>query len=158
MRESMRVSDSRTTQTFILMPSHMNPAGSIFGGQLLSWIDMISGIVAMRHTDSKVVTAAIDHLDFKESAFVSDVLTMDARVTWVGNTSLEVRVDSYRENKGGEKHLINTAFLVMVAIDDETRQPIRIPRLAIETPEEQAEFEAGEKRALLRKQRRKENF
>lgn len=152
------VKDSLTVQTNLLMPADMNAAGTLFGGRILSWIDMLAGIVAMRHTDSKVVTAALDHMDFQYPAYTSDVLTLVGKVTWTGNTSLEIKVEAFRENKGGVKELTNTAYLVMVAVDDETGKPIPVPPLLVETEEEKAEWEAGVKRAVLRKQRRKENF
>ena len=159
MEETRKVSDSRTTQTYLLMPMHLNAAGCLFGGQLLSWIDMLAGIVALRHTDSNVVTVSIDHLDFKKSAYATDVVTLDGKVTWTGNTSLEVRVDSFRENKGGTKELINTAYLVMVALTDgEDPKPKKIPRLIPETEEEKEEWAAAQKRAALRKLRRTEKF
>lgn len=149
------VSLSRTIQTYLLMPVHMNAAGCLYGGQLMSWIDMMAGIVAMRHCDSKVVTVAVDNLTFKSSAYNGDVITLDGRITWVGSTSMEVRVDTFRENKGGEKQLINTAFLVMVCLDGDGR-PQRAPALLIENIEEQQEWEAACRRAELRKARRAE--
>ena len=152
------VSDSRSIQNYLLMPCHLNSAGRLFGGQLLSWIDMMGGIVALRHADAQVVTVAIDHLEFREGARAGDVLTLDGRVTWTGHTSMEVRIDTYRENKGGEKQLMNVAYLVMVAVDDETGRPRPVPQLVPETDEERAEWEAAEKRAVLRKQRRMENY
>jgi len=157
MENAKRVSDSLSTQTYIIMPSHLNPAGSLFGGQLLSWIDMIAGIVVRRHTNGKSVTVAIDHLEFKKPSKVGDIVTLIGRITWVGNTSMEVRVDSYREKRTGAKELINTAYIIMVAIGDDDR-PITVPRLILETDEERAEWQAGEKRAENRKQRREEHF
>ena len=153
-----RVADSFTSQTYLLMPAHINGFGNLFGGQLLMWIDMLAGAVALRHTDRKVVTVAIDHLEFLRTAHVSDVVTLEGRVTWTGRTSMEVRIDSYKENKGGKRSLINTAYLVMVAVDDETEKPIPVPKLIIETEEEQREWEAAVKRAENRKIRRKEQF
>ena len=72
-------------------------------------------------------------------------------------TSMEVCTKTYVENLNGTRTLINTAYLVMVALDDEEK-PTEVPRLRLETPEEEAEWNAAEKRAQLRKQRRKENF
>ena len=152
------VQDSLTTQTYLLMPGHMNSAGVLFGGQLLMWIDSMAGIVGLRHADSQVVTAAIDHLEFRNEAHAGDVLTLEGRVTWVGHTSLEVRVDSWRENKGAQRVLINRAYLVMVAVNDVNRKPCPVPSLVLRTDEEKAEWDAGEKRNQLRKQRRKENY
>lgn len=150
--------DSRTIQTYLLMPGHLNAAGTLFGGQLLSWIDMLAGIVALRHADANVVTVAIDHLEFKQPARVGDVITLDGRVTWVGTSSMEIRIDTWRENKGGEKYLINTAFVVMVAVDDDTGRAHPVPGLQLTTEAEQREFAAGERRNQLRKQRKAEDY
>ena len=158
MTAPRHVSDSRSIQSYLLMPAHLNSKGSLFGGQLLSWIDMLAGIVALRHADSNVTTVAIDHLEFKEPAHKSDVITLDGRVTWTGRTSMEVRVDTWKENKGGERLLINRAYLVMVAVDDNDGRPIPVPPLEPVTDEERAEWAAAEKRAQLRKQRRNEAF
>lgn len=158
MSECKRVADSHTTQHYLLMPGDMNSAGVLFGGKLLSWIDMLAGIVALRHADSRVLTVAIDHLEFKKSAYCSDVVTLDGRVTWVGHSSMEVCIDTWRENKGGQKELINTAYVVMVAVEDGTGTPKAVPGLRPETEQELQDWAAGEKRAALRRQRRAENF
>ncbi len=153
--KKLPASVSRTEQTYILMPQHLNAAGRLFGGQLMSWIDMTAGIVGLRHTDTNVVTACVDNITFEAPAFMSDVVTLIAEVTYTGKTSLEVRVESYRENKGGVKQLINRAYLVLVAIDDETGKPTPIPQLQIETYEQQAEWEAAKERQRIRKMSRK---
>lgn len=154
----VRVSESRTEQTHLLMPQHLNAAGRLFGGQLLSWIDMTAGIVAMRHTSSNAVTAAIDHLNFKDSAEKSDIVTLIGEVTYTGNTSMEVRVDTYKENRDGTKVHINRAYLVMVALDSVTKRPKHIPSVILETEEQKLEWESAVLRAEFRKKRRKEGF
>jgi len=150
-----RVADSMTTQTYLVLPPHLNAGGCLYGGQLMSWIDMLAGIVAMRHCDSLVVTVCVDKLEFKKSAYANDVVTLVGRVTRVGGTSLEVRIDTYRENKGGEKILINTAYLVMVSLDDNGK-PQPVPPLIVETEEEKRELAFAERRAELRRMRRDE--
>lgn len=152
------VSASRTEQTHLLMPMDLNASGHLFGGTLLSWIDVTAGIVGMRHADSNVVTVAIDNLVFKDFASNSDVVTLIGEVTYTGRTSMEVRVETYKENKGGERILINRAYLVMVAIDDETGRPKPIPKLILETEEQKVEWEAAALRAELRKKRAQEGY
>lgn len=149
---------SRTMQTYLIMPMHLNGANRLFGGQLLSWIDMMAGIVALRHADANVVTACIDHLNFEDYANATDVVTLIGEVTYTGTTSMEVRVETFKENKGGEKKLINRAYLVLVAIDDETQKPKPVPQLLLETEEQKAEWQAAVKRNKLRKIRRAEGF
>ena len=80
------------------------------------------------------------------------------KVTYVGNTSLEVRVDTYVEHlENGMRHPINRAYFTMVALD-ENDKPKRVPRLILETEAEKAEWEAAEKRREMRMLRRKEGF
>lgn len=152
------VEESRSIMTHLLMPGHLNQSGTLFGGQLLSWIDMLAGIVALRHSDRNVVTVAIDHLDFQCSAHKSDVITLEGRVTWTGNTSMEVKIETWKENQGGKKILINTAYLVMVAIDNKTGKSIPVPQLLIENEEQQREWDAAVERGKIRKYRRNHNL
>ena len=92
------VSASRTEQIQILMPEHINGAGRLFGGKLVEWIDVVASVVARRHSGCNVITAAIDNLQFKAGAYVNDTLVLIGRVTHVGRTSMEVRVDTYVES------------------------------------------------------------
>ncbi|MBQ4152776.1 MAG: acyl-CoA thioesterase [Oscillospiraceae bacterium] len=151
------VSASRTEQIQILMPQHINGYKRLFGGTLMEWIDVVAGVVARRHANAEVTTAAVDNLQFKSPAYVNSTLTLIGQMTYVGKTSMEVRVDTFVEALDGERKLVNRAYLVMVALDEQER-PMVVPRLIPETEEEKAEFEAGKKRSDLRKQRRLENY
>lgn len=157
MREEKRVEDSLVEQSHLLFPTHLNGAGRLFGGQLLMWIDEVSGIVARRHSERNIITAAIDNLQFKEGAYLGDTVVLVGRVTHVGNSSMEVRVDTYVESLDGMRRPINRAYIVMVATD-ENEKPTKVPRLILETPEQQAEWEGAEKRQEYRKLRRQEGF
>ena len=151
------VSASRTEQIQILMPQHINGYKRLFGGVLMEWIDIVAGVVARRHSNSEVTTASVDNLQFKSPAYVNSTITLIGTITFVGSSSMEVRVDTFTEALSGERRLVNRAYVVMVALDENER-PRRVPRLILETEEEKAEFEAGKKRHELRKQRRRENF
>lgn len=157
MEDVKRVEDSRTEQTYLVMHRHINGYGRLFGGQLMQWIDEMAGIVSKRHTGMETTTASIDNLNFKAAAFLNDMVVLIGRITYVGRTSMEVRVDTYVEDLEGMRRVINRAYLVMVALDPEGR-PRKVPRLAVETESEKAEWESGQKRYLLRQQRRKEGF
>ncbi len=147
------VSESKTQQIQLILPEHLNPAGRLFGGQLLSWIDIVAAVTARRHSETNVTTVAIDNLRFKEGAFSGDTLLLEGKVTYVGKTSMEIRVDTYREDLSGQRRLINYAYLVMVAID-RNQKPTPVPGLSLNTHMEKMEWEAGEKRMKLRKERR----
>lgn len=156
-RKYKKASDSQTEQTYLMRPCYLNGYGNLFGGQLMSWIDEIASIVAMRHSESDISTAAIDNLNFKQGATIDDVIVLRGKITYVGRTSMEVRVDTYVESRHGIRKVINRAYVVMVAVD-EKHHPVEVPGLLVETESEKAEWEGGEKRYKLRKQRRVEGF
>ena len=151
------VSDSEVYQVQTVFVSHLNAQGRLFGGQLVAWIDIVAGAVARRHCRCDVTTAEIDSLQFKEPVNANSVVVLRGKMTYVGRTSMEVRVDSYVEALNGTRKLVNTAYLVIVALDRNGR-PTPVPKLICDTPEEEAEWEAGQKRRRLRQQRRTESF
>jgi acyl-CoA hydrolase len=157
MRVTKKIEDSLTEQQYLICPAHINHYGRLFGGQLLKWIDELAGIVAIRHCGSTVTTAAIDNLQFQAPAYTGDMIVLRGWVTCVGTTSMEVRVDTYREALDGSRELINRAYMDMVAIDCKGK-PMEVPLLALETEAQQAEWEAAQKRRQMRKQRRKEGY
>ncbi len=158
MTEERRVSDSSVEIVHLIRPNHMNAAGRLFGGRLMEWLDEVAGMVAMRHTRSNVITASVDNLRFIHGAYNGEMVVIVGKVTYVGNTSLEVRVDTYVEHlENGMRHPINRAYFTMVALD-ENDKPKRVPRLILETEAEKAEWEAAEKRREMRMLRRKEGF
>ncbi len=148
-----RVCESRTEQVNVVMPTHLNGYGVLFGGQVAMWIDVVAGVVAARHCRARITTAAMDNLQFRESVRESTLLVMQGRLTYAGRTSMEVRVDSYAEDiHTGARRLINTAFVIEVSVDEAGR-PREVPPLIPETPEEVADFQAGERRRKLRKEK-----
>lgn len=151
-----KVSESRTEQTQIIMPEHINGDNRLFGGRLAEWIDVVAAAVARRHSNRNVTTVTIDHLEFKEPAYMNDMVVLIGRITYVGRTSMEVRVDTFLESFSGSKLLMNRAYLLLVALDENDR-PTQVPRLILETDEEREEWEAGIKRNALRKERSIEN-
>lgn len=146
------VAQSRTEQIQILMPEHINGYRRLFGGKLMEWIDVVAAVVARRHSGCNVTTAAVDHLEFREAAYVNSTIVLKGQMTYVGRTSMEVRVETFVEKLNGEQHLINRAYLVLVALDEDQR-PTPVPPLVCETWEEKQEWEAGLKRVEYRKKR-----
>ncbi len=151
------VADSLTEQVHVIRPQHINPYGRLFGGFLMEWIDEVAGVVSRRHCGCHVTTAAVDNLSFKAGAYGGDLIVLVGKVTYVGTTSMEVRVDTYVENEEGFRRSINRAYFVMVAVD-ENGKPLPVPELEITTESEKAEWEAGKKRYDLRKLRRVEGY
>lgn len=146
----LAVSASRSETTQIIMPPHINGAGRLFGGVLMQWIDTTASIVAMRHSGHHVTTAAVDTLEFRGPAFQNEMAVLEGCVTWTGRTSMEVRVDTWVEKFGVRERMINRAYLIMVAID-ENDHPVAVPPLLVKTPEEQAEWDLATRRREARR-------
>lgn len=150
-------SESYTEQVHVITAPDLNGYKRLFGGTLMSWIDIVAATVARRHAGTNVTTATIDTLNFLTPAYANDLVVLTGKVTYTGHTSLEVCVKTYVEKFSGERDLINEAHLIMVALD-ENDKPTAVPPLAPQTDEERDAFEAGRRRKALRKQRRAENF
>ena len=151
LRPSKPVSASRTEQVHIVMPADVNGSYTLFGGILMQWIDVVAGVVSRRHSGMETRTAAVDHLEFLAPAHINDTVTLQGRVTYVGNTSMEVCVDTYVEHLEcpHDRTRVNRAYLTMVAIGGDGR-PARVPGLALSTQEERDDFEAGRRRREMR--------
>lgn len=153
------VEDSVTEMTKVIRYSDINSEGRLFGGQLMSWIDEVAGTVAVRHSGNPVTTAAIDNMQFKQGAKLDDIVVIIGKMTHVGRTSMEVRVDTYVEDRrNGMRHVLNRAYLTEVCIDEDNTPAIVPYGLNIRTESEKAEWEGAEKRRELRRQRRMEGF
>ena len=113
-----------------------NTAGNVHGGVIMRLCDEVAGISAVRHSGTRVVTAAMDRMVFLHPVFVGALLTVKATVNAAWRTSMEVgvRVESEVVRSGEVTHT-STAYLTMVALDDEGR-PTGVPAIRAETPEE----------------------
>ena len=141
----------KTTTVQIVMPQHYNGYAKprLFGGQIMAWIDVIGAVAARRYANSAVTTVCVDNLNFIAPAYLNDTVVQEARVTWAGRTSLEVRVESFVEHLNGERELVNRAYAVFVALDENDR-PAPVPPFVPETEEEKAEYAAALERRKIR--------
>ena len=157
--EFKRVSDSATENAKIVQSKDINGQNRLFGGRLMEWIDETAALAAMRHCGGLVTTCAVDQLVFEHGAMLNQVVVLKSRVTYVGNTSLEVKVDTFVEElETGDHFSINHAYLVFVHIDD-NGQPVPIRYgIEIESESEQAEWDNALIRSALRKERRQYNI
>ena len=151
------VKDSYSEQVQILTQANINGYNRLFGGQLMEWIDIVAAVTARRHSGHNVTTAVVDTLTFQAPAYPNETILVCGYLTYVGRTSMEVCVKSYVENLDGTKRIINTAYMIMVALDENER-PVEVPRLKLLTDEERREWEDAEKRNALRKQRKAEKY
>lgn len=142
------VSASYTEQVQILNQSNINGYKRLFGGQLMQWIDIVAAVTARRHCEHNVTTVLVDRLEFKKPAHANDMILLTGHVEYVGKTSMDVCVNTYIEELNGGKTLINTAHLVMVALD-ENDCPTEVPRLILRTDKERADWDAAKKRREL---------
>lgn len=147
------VSQSRTEQVQILTQGNLNGYRRLFGGKLMEWIDIVAAVTARRHSGRNVTTAAIDSLEFTDAAYANDTIVLVGTVTYVGRTSMEICVKTYIEALNGERRLINKAYVIMVALD-ENEKPTEVPGLICETEEEKCQFRQGAERNAARKRRR----
>lgn len=151
--EAKTVDESRVETIHIVRPNHLNGANRLFGGIMMQWIDEVAGIVAKRHSMCNVTTASVDNLTFLHGAYQNEMVVIKGKMTWVGNSSMEVCVDAYVENISGEQRRINNAHFMMVALD-ENDKPVKVPGLILQTEEEKLAWEHGEERRRIRIQRK----
>lgn len=143
-------SESMVVMTELVIPNDTNLLGNLLGGRLMHWMDIAGAMAAQRHCNQIVATAEIDSVEFRKPVRLGEIVTLKAKVTWVGRTSLEVVVDVFSENYlNGETQATNRAYMTFVAIGADGR-PTPVPALTPESAEEKCEFE----QALVRRQMR----
>ena len=148
------IAESRITLSALMGPQDANAQGNVHGGVITKMVDEAGALVAMRHARTLVVTVAIDSMTFVEPIFVGNLVLCNAELTYVGRTSMEVRVEVIAENPLlGTSTITNTAYLVYVALDP-NGQPTPVPALEYETPIEQARALEAQERQSLRKKHR----
>ena len=144
--EGKSPSASAITMAQIVLPSDTNAIGTIFGGKIMSWIDIAAAISAGRHARRVVVTVSLDALHFVAPVKLGHVVHIKAMVNFASRTSMEigVRVDSENPLTGEFTHTA-TAYTTFVALDDHGR-PTPVPSVLPVTPEEKRRFDEAKKR------------
>lgn len=146
MKKSKSVSSSQVVMTQLVLPSHTNSLDTVFGGTVMSWIDISAAIAAQRHSNKSVVTASIDQLSFIAPIKKGWVVNLKASVNFASRTSMEVGVRVEAENPlTSELFHTASAYLTFVAVDADGR-PSPIPALELETETEKRRFAAALKR------------
>jgi acyl-CoA hydrolase len=146
------MSYSRAELTTLVMPSMLNVLNDLFGGHLLAMVDQAAAVAAIRHAGGPAVTASFDRVDFRDRIPVGALVTCNAAVDFVGNTSMDVSVEVHSEHvPTGVRRHTHSARVIFVAIDEQGR-PKRVPRLVPGTPEEHERYERAR---LAREQRRR---
>lgn len=153
-----RVADSQVVISRLMQLGDANLLGNVHGGILMKLVDEVGGIAAARHAQRPVVTVAIDSVTFISPIRVGDLVVLTATLTWVGRTSMEVKVHVEAENLfTGERTHTNSAYVVFVALDENGR-PNEVPRLIAETEEQRRRMIEADVRQAQRLGRRKMNL
>jgi len=153
--EARTCNESRVVRTSRIFPNDVNNHNTMFGGRLMSDMDMIASISAVRHSRKECVTASTDSVDFLSPITPKESVCFESFVTWTGTSSIEVFVKIIAENLlTGDRKIAATAFLTFVALD-EGGKPTPVPKVIPETEEEKKLFETGKERAEKRKEHRK---
>lgn len=125
--------DSLTEMTEYVLPPHANALGNVFGGQIMSWVDLCAAICAQRHAGRLCVTAMVDELRFQGPVRVGEVVHLTARVTATFHTSLEVSVVVFGEEPWSRrKWPCVEARLTFVGVDAE-QKPAPVPPLVLDS-------------------------
>lgn len=144
------ISASCVTMTELVLPTHTNSLGSIFGGVVMSWIDICAAIAAQRHSNSEVVTASVDQLNFVAPVYKGWVVNLKSSVNFVSKTSMEVGIRVDAENpRTGEVFHTASAYMTFVALGSDGK-PKAVPRLILETDTDRRRHKAGEARRAHR--------
>ena len=140
--------------TEIVFPNDANPLGNIMGGRVMHWVDICAAIAAGRHARTPVVTAHVDHIDFRRPVRVGGVLLIKASVNYAHRTSMEVGVKMWSENRAsGERSHVASAYLTFVSLDPDTGTPRPVGPVIPETDDEKRRYQ----QAILRRERRVDN-
>lgn len=141
---------SATHQEHMIRPQHTNARGTVFGGEVMAWVDTVAATCAMRHCGKAVVTASIDSLHFLAAIPLGWVACLDARVNFASTSSCEVGVKVTAYNPiTNEQHHTASAYLTFVGLDSNGR-PTPIPKLIPETAEDKERYAAAEHRRKAR--------
>jgi acyl-CoA hydrolase len=144
------ISASRSEMAEVVLPAETNLLGKLLGGHVMHLVDVAAAMAASRHSNSYVVTASVDYIDFRNPINLGEIVILKAQVNRVFNTSMEVGVKVFSENAlTGERKHTTTAYVTFVAIDEFTKRPKPAPPLILRTSEEKRRWrEAGERRKV----------
>lgn len=150
------VSASQTTMTELMMPHMANVLGNVFGGVILSLVDRVAAVAAIRHAGGPCVTVSVDQVDFREPIHVGELVIASASVNFVGRTSLEVGVRLEAEDvPTGRRRHTNSCYVTFVAIDAHER-PQAVAPIVPETAEQKRRYADAQARRTLRQRHREE--
>ncbi len=141
--ESLRRAETVRSTGFVF-PNDTNHHGTMFGGKVLQMMDQTGAIAAARFSHTAVVTVAMEAVAFSHPIRVGMIIEVAARVVYTGRTSMIVRVEVFAEEQmTGERRCATDGYLTMVALDD-AGLPTAVPRLALDTTDDRAAYDAAQ--------------
>ena len=144
------VQDSHSVMSELMMPHMANNHGNVFGGVILSLVDRVGAVAAIRHGRQLCVTVSMDRVVFLEPIHLGELVTAKASVNFVGRTSMEVGVRVEAENMvTGQRRHTNSCHVTYVAVDGNGR-PVPVPKVTPETDAERRRYERAEARRIRR--------
>ena len=141
--------NSKTIQTDVVMPGDTNSLNNLFGGELLARMDKVASIAAIKHSEKIVVTASVNNVSFGEPVPNGSILTIEAKVSRAFNSSMEVFIDVWKQNKTNPKKTkVNEAIYTFVALNKRGK-PVKVPQIIPETELEKSRYDAALRRRQL---------
>lgn len=145
------VSASRSEMAEVVLPAQTNALGKLLGGHVMHLVDIAAAMAAHRHSNSYVVTASVDSIDFRNPVSLGEIVLLKSQVNRVFQTSMEVGVEVYSENVlTGERKHTTSAYVTFVAIDEKTLKPKAVRPLIVKTREEERRYEEAAERRKTR--------
>ena len=131
---------SKTIQTDFVLPADTNSLNTLFGGELLARMDKVASIAAIKHSEQIVVTASINNVAFGEPVPNGSILTIEAKVSRAFNSSMEVFIDVWKQNKTDKKKVkVNEAIYTFVAVN-KNGKPVKVPLILPQTDIEKTQL------------------
>ncbi|SFS07061.1 acyl-CoA thioesterase [Anaeromicropila populeti] len=140
-----KVEESSTESWKVVKPAQLNGKGTLFGGELMGWLDEVSGIVALRHSEGMVSTVAVEGFTFTVPIHNNDCLMMRGRIVYVGRTSMDVLVETFVDDLHGNRKKVSQGYYIYVALD-KNGKPREVPGICIETEEQKRDWESAKRR------------
>jgi acyl-CoA hydrolase len=150
-----KVSDSETILTELMIPSYSNFGGKVHGGILLSLMDKVAYVTAVKHCGNYAVTVAVEGVEFLNPVEVGELVSLKASVNYVGRTSLIIgmRIEALNPKTGVVKHT-NSCYFTMAA-KNENGELVEAPGIILENGEQIRRFAEGMAIKKLSKEKRK---
>jgi acyl-CoA hydrolase len=145
------VSASASDMAEVVLPAQTNALGKLLGGRVMHLVDVVAAMAASRHSNSYVVTASVDYIDFRNPVNLGEIVMLKSQVNRVFTTSLEIGVEVFSENLlTGERKHTTSAYVTFVAIDSQTGLPKKVTPLIVRTAEEKRRWEEAAGRREIR--------